>query len=369
METTGHSKLRPRRGRLAAAPASAIVLETDSDCRVRWLTPSIEPLLGWPAPAVIGTLITELIHADDRHSLTTELSEQSLLLRVRRKDGTYQWMKGFSSPLSDESGTTVGWIFNLQDVDELVTRRRLLSTVLANVDAHIYLKGADHRYLYANPRVQELMGRPLEQIIGHTDDELFPPATAAAVKAFDDEIFRTGGSICREETIPDQDGHPRIFLSKKMLMHQPDQPDCLIGFSTEITALKQSETTLQDRERQLAEARQRYRVMLENYPGVVVETDRHGIVTLMSPAITALTGSDPQGCLGRPLEELVEEADRPALRSLLASCCRGASGQAVLHLPRSTGGPRTVSALMHPACAGDGAITGSAGWWREITDS
>lgn len=267
MNATGKSRLITGRGRMAAEKSSAVVIETDSDCLIRWLTPSVERILGWPPAALIGRTMTELIHQDDRKSLTKELSEQALLLRVLRQDGTHQWMKGFSSPLSEEGGEIMGWVFSLQDVDEIVSRRRLLSTVLANVDAHIYMKGEDRRYLYANPHVQELMGRPLEQIIGHTDQELLPAETAAVVTAFDDEVFRTAHPLCREEIIPDQNGRPRIFLSKKMLMHEPDQPDCLIGFSTEITELKQTEASLREREKQLAEAEQRFRVMRETSAG------------------------------------------------------------------------------------------------------
>jgi len=276
MNTMSKSRLMTGRGRMAAAKSSAVAVETDRDGRIRWLTPSVEPILGWRAATLIGTPMTEMIHPDDRQSLTAESSEKRLLLRVLRKDGTHQWMKGFSSPLSAENGDIMGWVFSLQDVDEIVSRRRLLSTVLANVEAHIYMKGEDRRYLYANPHVQELMGRPLEKIIGHTDEELLPAETAAVVTAFDDEVFRTGQAVCREEIIPDQSGRPRVFLSKKMLMHEPGQPDCLIGFSTEITELKHTEASLRLSEKQLAEAQQRYRVMLETYPGAAVETDRHG---------------------------------------------------------------------------------------------
>jgi PAS domain S-box-containing protein len=350
---------------MAAAKSCVVVAETDHEFHIRWVTPAVESILGWGSTTMIGTVITELIHPDDRKSLTTESSEQNLLVRVLRQDGTYQWMKGFSSPLSAEDGEIMGWIFSLQDVDEIVSRRRLLSTVLANVDAHIYMKGEDRRYLYANPHVQELMGRPLEKIIGHTDEELLPAETAAVVTAFDDEVFRTGVPICREEIIPDQSGRPRIFLSKKMLMHEPDEPACLIGFSTEITELKHTEASLRVREKQLAEAQQRYRVMLDTYAGAVVETDRHGIVTSMSPALATLTGTNSDDCIGRPLEVFVEDSDQAALRSLLSSCLQGASGHALLHVANAQGDPRAVSVVMHPAYAEDGAVAGTSGWWHE----
>lgn len=365
MKSTGKGRSGTRHGRLAAAKTCAVVIETDPDYLIRWATPSIEPLLGWSPSTLVATPITEIFHPEDGKPLTAEWSEQSLLLRVMRKDGAFRWMKGFSSPLSDDGNAVFGWIFSLQDVDELVSRRALLSAVLANVDAHIYMKDESRRYLYANPRVQELMGRPLDQIIGQTDKELLPTDTAASIKAMDDEVFRTGSPVCREEIIPDRHGQLRIFLSKKMLMQQADQPDCLIGFSTEITELKRVEASLRVSEKQLAEAQQRCRVMLENYPGIVVETDLHGIVTVMSPTIATLTGIKPEKCIGHSLVEFVEDDDKVALRSLLSSCIQGASGHALLHVETAKGDHRTVSVVMHPVYAEDGGVAGTSSWWRE----
>ena len=112
IDTNGKSRLITRQGRLAAK-SCAVVIETDSDRSIRWITPSIQPLLGWVPSTLIGTAITELFHPDDRKSLTTELSEQSLLLRVLRKDRSYHWMKGFPSSLTDDTTTNIGWIFSL----------------------------------------------------------------------------------------------------------------------------------------------------------------------------------------------------------------------------------------------------------------
>lgn len=367
MDSASKSRLISGRGRMSASKSCAVVVETDSECRIRWITPSVEPMLGWPARNLVGTLMTELIHPDDRKSLTMQSAEQNLLLRMLRRDGTHHWMKGFSSPLSDPGGETLGWIFSLQDVDEIVSGRRLLSTVLDNVDAHIYMKGEDRRYLYANPHVQELMGRRLDEIIGHTDQELLPPDTAVVVTAFDDEVFLTGQPICREEIIPDNRGRQRVFLSKKMLMHQPDQPDCLIGFSTEITGLKQAEAALSASKRRLAETQQRYHSMLETYSAAAVETDLRGVVTLVSPAIESLTGLKSEQCMGRPLEDLVKDVDKSTLQSLLASCAQGASGNALLHVETPQGDQRAVSVFMHPAYAENGTVVGASGWWHEAT--
>ena len=127
----------------------------------------------------------------------------------------------------------------------------LLGTILDNVDAHIFLKAEDGRFLYAGPKTQELYGRTSDEIIGHTDEDLLPPETAAKLREFDLEVLRKGQPTTREECIADPSGRERWFLSKKMPAKLADGTPCLIGFATDITErrkvdeeLRRSETAL-----------------------------------------------------------------------------------------------------------------------------
>jgi diguanylate cyclase (GGDEF)-like protein/PAS domain S-box-containing protein len=120
----------------------------------------------------------------------------------------------------------------------LSEQNTLLSAILANVDAAIYLKDAAGRYLYANAPVLALYDCTLDELVGRTDKELMPLEHAARVAAYDADIFAGAGADVRDETILGADGCKHHFRSRKVRLALPGQPTCLIGFSTEITELR-----------------------------------------------------------------------------------------------------------------------------------
>lgn len=130
-------------------------------------------------------------------------------------------------------------------IEELIERNELLNTILANVDAAVYLKDQQGRYLYANGPVLALYGRELSDLIGRTDRELMPPEIAARVAEYDADVFAGAGDEVREETIIGADGCKHHFRSRKVALRLPGQPVCLIGFSSEITELRGLRTRLE----------------------------------------------------------------------------------------------------------------------------
>jgi two-component system, sensor histidine kinase and response regulator len=67
-----------------------------------------------------------------------------------------------------------------------------LQGILDHAQVSISVKGRDGRYLIANREVLRLMGRAEQDVLGHTDEELFSEAVAAANRVTDVEVLRTG---------------------------------------------------------------------------------------------------------------------------------------------------------------------------------
>lgn len=147
--------------------------------------------------------------------------------------------------------------------ERLHSEQELLATVLEHVDAHIYMKDRDGRFLYANPRALKLLGRTLPEVIGRTNADLFPPEVAKLLTESDEAVFRSERAVQCEETVSMRDGSTHIFLSERILLRLKDEPDRLIGFSADITALKKAEAE----RRELMELRRRELVELtDNIP-------------------------------------------------------------------------------------------------------
>ncbi len=141
----------------------------------------------------------------------------------------------------------------------LARSEKLLNTVLSNVEAYVYLKDTDGRYLYANNKVAELFGRPHTEIIGHTDSELMSPDVARTFMDIDREILASGVRRALDEDVVDASGTVHRCWTIKMPIQLSGQSTALIGISSDITELwklqQELEARVEERTRDLQEAR------------------------------------------------------------------------------------------------------------------
>ena len=163
----------------------------------------------------------------------------------------------------------------------------IFETILSHIDANVYIKDRSGHYLYLNRGVAASMGRPTKDILGKTDADLQPADVVAAVKAVEEEVFRTGMPIRQEEKIMKTSGEERVLLSAKMSLPRHGQPDCLLGYATDITALKQSEASLRESE-------QHFRLLAENASDVVLLLADDGRISWVSPTLNKALGWQPQ---------------------------------------------------------------------------
>ena len=105
------------------------------------------------------------------------------------------------------------------------------------VDAYIYIKDRDYRYIYANKKVCDYFQKPLEAIIGHDDTAFFDLKSARKLKENDRPVFEEGRKVSHEEINTDaQKRVTRAFLSTKIPLHDKDgHIYALCGISTDIT--------------------------------------------------------------------------------------------------------------------------------------
>lgn len=118
-----------------------------------------------------------------------------------------------------------------------------LATILDSVEAYIYIKDRDYRYLYANRRVCELFGRELEGVVGKSDEDFFDMQTAANLRKNDTPVIEQGERVALEEVNTTLDGKvERAFLSIKLPLRREDGTVyALCGISTDITQRKAME--------------------------------------------------------------------------------------------------------------------------------
>lgn len=251
---------------------------------------------GLPLEAILGKTdnyffpndSVETVRESDRIAAASSKTFVESLTDTSNASGKTRYFVSTKAPLFDEQGQLIGISGVSTDVTEqrgiearLEESRRLLDIVLDNVDANIYMKDSNGRYLYANQRVLDAVHLTQEQALGHTDAELFPPEMAQSYKAVDDLVFSSGQPQQAEELLIDENGNKTYYWSKKLRVSATGKPDFLIGFSTDITPIKRSEQAL-------VRSEARFRALFESSSEAVVVIARTQFIDCNPAALTLL---------------------------------------------------------------------------------
>jgi len=113
----------------------------------------------------------------------------------------------------------------------------LLDTVLNNVDAHVYMKDQNRRYLYVNARMAHSLGMPARDIIGKLDRELMPTKAADAEWALERPVFADGVKRSGETQLVGRDGVVQHLWTVKVPVELGRSFTAVISLSTDVTAL------------------------------------------------------------------------------------------------------------------------------------
>jgi PAS domain S-box-containing protein len=124
--------------------------------------------------------------------------------------------------------------------------RQLLESVLENSPAVIYAKRKDGRYTYINREWERVCDLRRQEVIGKTDQDLFPPKIAEQFRSNDLAVLETGRLTESEERVGTPWGE-RLFLSRKVPLFSPTgEVEGLCGISTDITERRRNEVNLRE---------------------------------------------------------------------------------------------------------------------------
>lgn len=156
-----------------------------------------------------------------------------------------------------------------RDEERLRESERLLRQIIDLVPVQIFAKDADGRYILANRATAEDFGGSVEDIIGKTDDELWPdPANAIEFRKQDLQVLEENGLlVIPRSEYTDSQGRKRIMQTAKMLLKFPgyDKP-AILGVSTDITEITNAAAELEKAYQQayeLAAERQHVQILTQ----------------------------------------------------------------------------------------------------------
>ena len=292
--------------------------------RIITANPALCRILG-RSEAVLQTCNWKQLLADPKLERGGPVIQQRLL--HQRPDQRQIWLRYSISPLPANNQSGYLLLLQAEDISEqqqaaalAQQEHELLNILLTHIEASIYIKDRQGRYLYANPATMVNLGVASQEhtsITGLTDFDLLPQAVAEQLWTFDRQVLEQGGPLRREERLPKPDGGEGIYLSQKMVCGQQDGAGYLLGFSTDITDLRRATERLEASELQ-------FRLLAENSGEVIFLLSTEGMIRWASPSLTPTLGWLPEEWIGRlGTDFLVHRGETDQYRSNLVQLQEG----------------------------------------------
>lgn len=172
----------------------------------------------------------------------------------------------------------------------------LLSGIINQAGDAIFVKDREGKYLLFNDAAARLVGKSVQEVLGHDDTAIFDAESAAHVQANDQRILASGQAEIHEETLTAANGNTRTYLvTKTPFRDARGNIIGLIGIACDITERKRAEWESLTRQK-------RYEQLVATVDGIVWEADARTFqFTFVSQQAERL--------LGYPVSQWLEEPD------------------------------------------------------------
>ena len=229
-----------------------------ADGTLLWESPATIRSLGYAQDEFLGHNIFELMHPDDLQwtsELYTKLihepgSRHDGIFRLRHNDGSWRWNEATVTNLLNEPGVNA-IVVNYRDITErkqaeemLEKERNLLRTLIDNLPDRIFAMDTQGRKTLSNTADWRASGgETMEDVLGKTDFDTYPPELAQEFWALDKAVLDSGEPVINyEEPGLDSEGKPVWVLSTKVpLRDNEGKVAGLVGIGRDITDLKRAE--------------------------------------------------------------------------------------------------------------------------------
>ena len=221
--------------------------------------------------------------------------------RWKVKSGEYRWFSDNRKLIRDENGHPIAIVGVSRDIterkkaeDSSRNTERLLNAVMDGSSDVIYVKDCQSHWLFVNPALERIAGKPSSELLGKNDLEIYPNREiGAAMMANDRRIMDSGKAETIEETIEAADG-PRHFISEKVPRFDNEgQVIGLIGISRDVTERKKAEESM---ERQAS--------LIDLSPDAIIVKNLDDIIIFWSKGAEQLYGWKKEEVIGKESRQI-----------------------------------------------------------------
>jgi len=292
-------------------------------------------MLGYRKKELVGKPLNTIYAPESQRKINRLFSKWRRIGRLKdeemiiiTKEGERRTMLLSASAVRERTGKTQYSVSVQRDITErkraeveLWKANTRLNTLLDTISDVIYFKDVQGRNLVVNKAFEKMVGLGKKEILGKTDDQLFPGELAKQCKRSDAEVIKRHKVVAVEEQMTNEKGE-KIFFDTVKSPVIDDQRNIvgLVGVSRNVTKHKRIEETLRVEKAYLEK-------LFESSPEAIAVVDTDSRVLRANSAFTRVFGYTLDETLGRSIDELLApDALREEAYSLTKQVVRGEGG-------------------------------------------
>jgi PAS domain S-box-containing protein len=223
-----------------------------------------------------------------------------------------------------------------------------------------WIKDAEGRYVYVNDAAARAFGQPAAAVPGKTDDDLFPPATAAQFRENDRRALAAGVGVQVVETLQHPDGVVHLSIVNKFPIPGPEDGPALVGgVAFDFTDRRQAEEALRQSEEQ-------FRTLADSIPQLAWMGRPDGYLFWYNKRWYDYTGTSPEQMEGWGWQSVHDPRELPrVLVNWKAALAAGQPWEDTFPLRRHDGAMRWHLSRALPVRDEEGRV---ARWFGTNTD-
>jgi PAS domain S-box-containing protein len=255
-----------------------------------WWNPAFPATLGFTDEEFARLDIREVIHADDRaeldrvvRSVTGGEEISGIRTRYRAKGGTWRTLEWTATgdPATDlVYGAARDTTRRRSATQALRSSRQSLQTIIDHSPSAIFAKDLQGRYVLVNNEFLRTLGVSRDVVLGRTPAQVWPDLPL--YDEVDRQVLETGEPITHEMVL-EIHGMLRTYIVTRFALSAEGQRIGTGAISTDITARKQAETALLERERLL-------QTIERASPDIILIVDSDAEVITISEACEQILG-------------------------------------------------------------------------------
>ncbi len=299
-----------------------IVLLTDENAIVRYITPSVQKVVGVAPETMLGRSAYELLDSEQSRrfqELSAAASPENPSAQTSfiylRPDGRELYMEASIHFLFDAQGRDRGAVTGIRDVTErhqaeqaVRQSEQMLRQITDAMQDVVALTDPQGYLRYVTPSVQRLLGYSPEQMLGRLAFDYLAPDDREKALRLAEQSLKGSGSYQLEGRYRHADGH-YIWIDTlvNFIFDGQGNPTGSVVSGRDVSERRQAEEALRQREYRL-------RQITNSIRDVVLLLDPQANIQYVTPSVKQVLGYCPEDLVGKHVSVLADRKQWPEIR-------------------------------------------------------